>query len=57
MREFGSSKDRKKSKPNRKNTLNFQFAVQQKLFSKTLIFDLPPPTLGTLTRHTQVKIC
>ena len=35
----------------------FQFAVQKKLLPENTLFDVPPPTLGTLAHRTHVEIC
>ena len=56
--ECDSSKDPKNRKPTGKHS-DSQFAVQKKVFTNDIFYDLPPPALGTLhiTRHTHVEIC
>ena len=55
MREFVSSKDRSKDRKNRKPTEKIprnSNLLFNKIYLKNTFFDLPPPTLGTLARHT-----
>ena len=57
MKELDSPKNLMINEPSRKNTQNFQFAVQIEILQENTLFDIPPHIVGSVAQHAYVQIC